>query len=305
MKMVVTGGAGFIGYHLVNGLVNRGYEVHVIDNLTTGDPGRLHSEAILHVADVNSPHTTEYIARLKPDVVFHLAAQADVQRSITNPRLDADANIMGTLNLLEACRKAGVRKLVYASTAGVYGDLEKPELHENDPLSPISFYALSKMVGEHYVKLYHLFFGLTYTILRYGNVYGPGQTPKGEGGVVAVFGDRLLQKLPLHIYGDGSQTRDFIFVKDVVEANLAAIHHGDQEILHVSTGGSQSINNLVELIRRNHPEPIHIEYHPAKPGDIHHSCLNNSRAREVLGWTPRYRLENGIAETYQSWLQQK
>lgn len=305
MKMVVTGGAGFIGYHLVNGLVNRGYEVHVIDNLTTGDPGRLHSEAILHVADVNSPHTTEYIARLKPDVVFHLAAQADVQRSITNPRLDADANIMGTLNLLEACRKAGVRKLVYASTAGVYGDLEKPELHENDPLSPISFYALSKMVGEHYVKLYHLFFGLTYTILRYGNVYGPGQTPKGEGGVVAVFGDRLLQKLPLHIYGDGSQTRDFIFVKDVVEANLAAIHHGDQEILHVSTGGSQSINNLVELIRRNHPEPIHIEYHPAKPGDIHHSCLNNSRAREVLGWTPRYRLEDGIAETYQSWLQQK
>ncbi|OOC61113.1 NAD-dependent epimerase/dehydratase family protein [Paenibacillus ihbetae] len=305
MKMVVTGGAGFIGYHLVNGLVNRGYEVHVIDNLTTGDPGRLHSEAILHVADVNSPHTTEYIARLKPDVVFHLAAQADVQRSITNPRLDADANIMGTLNLLEACRKAGVRKLVYASTAGVYGDLEKPELHENDPLSPISFYALSKMVGEHYVKLYHLFFGLTYTILRYGNVYGPGQTPKGEGGVVAVFGDRLLQKLPLHIYGDGSQTRDFIFVKDVVEANLAAIHHGDQEILHVSTGGSQSINNLVELIRRNHPEPIHIEYHPAKPGDIHYSCLNNSRAREVLGWTPRYRLEDGIAETYQSWLQQK
>jgi len=303
MKMVVTGGAGFIGYHLVNGLVNRGYEVHVIDNLTTGDPGRLHSEAILHVADVNSLHTTEYIAMLKPDVVFHLAAQADVQRSIQSPRLDADANIVGTLNLLEACRKAGVRKFVYASTAGVYGDLEKPELHETDPLSPISFYALSKMVGEHYVRLYHRFFGLNYTILRYGNVYGPGQTPKGEGGVVAVFGDRLLQKLPLHIYGDGSQTRDFIFVKDVVEANLAAIHHGDQEILHVSTGSSQPINHLVELIRRNHPEPIHIEYHPAKPGDIVHSCLNNSRAREILEWHPRYRLEEGIAETYHSWLQ--
>ena len=180
MKMVVTGGAGFIGSHLVNGLVNQGYEVHVIDNLTTGDPGRLHSEAILHVADVNSQQTTAYISVLKPDVVFHLAAQADVQRSIKEPRLDADANVMGTINVLEACRKAGVRKIVFASTSGVYGDLEKSQLTEDDPVNPISFYALSKVAGEQYIRLYHRFFGLQYTILRYGNVYGPGQTAKGK-----------------------------------------------------------------------------------------------------------------------------
>lgn len=302
MKMVVTGGAGFIGSHLVNGLVNQGYEVHVIDNLTTGDPGRLHSEAILHVADVNSQQTTAYISVLKPDVVFHLAAQADVQRSIKEPPLDADANIMGTINILEACRKAGVRKIVFASTSGVYGDLEKPQLTEDDPVSPISFYAQSKITGEQYIRLYHQFFGLKYTILRFGNVYGPGQTAKGEGGVVAVFGNRLRQGIPLQIYGDGQQTRDFIYVKDVVEANLASIHQGDQHVLHVSTGSGRTINTLVDIIGRLHPDPIDVNYMPAKNGDILHSCLNNDRTRELLAWNPLYSLEQGIAETYRHWL---
>lgn len=302
MKMVVTGGAGFIGSHLVNGLVNQGYEVHVIDNLTTGDPGRLHSEAILHVADVNSQQTTAYISVLKPDVVFHLAAQADVQRSIKEPPLDADANVMGTINILEACRKAGVRKIVFASTSGVYGDLEKPQLTEDDPVSPISFYALSKITGEQYIRLYHRFYGLKYTILRYGNVYGPGQTAKGEGGVVAVFGNRLRQGVPFQIYGDGQQTRDFIYVKDVVEANLASIHQGDQHVLHVSTGRGHTINTLVDVIGGVHQDPIDVNYLPAKNGDILHSCLNNDRTRELLSWNPLYGLEQGIEETYRHWL---
>ncbi|SEM05628.1 UDP-glucose 4-epimerase [Paenibacillus sp. cl141a] len=302
MKMVVTGGAGFIGSHLVNGLVNQGYEVHVIDNLTTGDPGRLHSEAILHVADVNSQQTTAYISVLKPEVVFHLAAQAEVQRSIQEPRLDADANVMGTINILDACRKAGVRKIVFASTAGVYGDLERSQLTEDDPVNPVTFYALSKAAGEQYIRLYYHFFGLQYTILRYGNVYGPGQTAKGEGGVVAVFGERLYQGAPLPIYGDGLQTRDFIYVKDVVDATLASILHGDQSVLHVSTGTDHSVNTLVDLIRRLHPDRIDVDYLPAKIGDIRHSCLNNEKTRERLRWSPLFSLEEGMEETYRHWL---
>lgn len=302
MKMVVTGGAGFIGSHLVNGLVNQGYEVHVIDNLTTGDPGRLHSEAILHVTDVNSQQTTAYISVLKPDVVFHLAAQADVQRSIKEPRLDADANVMGTINILEASRKAGVRKIVFASTSGVYGDLKNSQLTEDDPVNPISFYALSKVAGEQYIRLYHRFFGLQYTILRYGNVYGPGQTAKGEGGVVAVFGDRLRQGAPFHVFGNGEQTRDFIYVKDVVEATLASIQHGDESVLHVSTGTGHTVNSLVDHISRLHPSPIDVNYLPAKNGDILHSCLNNERTRALLQWSPLFSLEEGIEETYRHWL---
>lgn len=302
MKMVVTGGAGFIGSHLVNGLVSIGYEVHVIDNLTTGDPGRLHSEAILHVADVNSQQTSAYISVLKPEVVFHLAAQADVQRSIMEPGLDAEANIMGTLNILEACRKSGVRKIVFASTSGVYGNLEKSQITEEDDVNPISYYALSKLTGERYIQLYEHFFGLQYTILRYGNVYGPGQTAKGEGGVVAVFGERLRQGAPFHIFGDGQQTRDFIYVKDVVEANIASIEHGDGNILHVSTGNGHSVNTLVDHICKLHPNPIDVNYLPPKSGDILHSCLNNVKAKELLQWTPRFSLQEGIEETYRHWL---
>ncbi|MGG3281522.1 NAD-dependent epimerase/dehydratase family protein [Paenibacillus solani] len=302
MKMVVTGGAGFIGSHLVNGLVSVGYEVHVIDNLTTGDPGRLHSEAILHVADVNSQQTTAYISVLKPEVVFHLAAQEDVQRSIKEPGLDADANVMGTLNILEACRKAGVRKIVFASTSSVYGNPKKSQLTEEDEVNPNSFYALSKLTGERYIQLYERFFGLQYTILRYGNVYGPGQAAKGEGGVVAVFGDRLRQGAPLHVFGDGQQTRDFIYVKDVVEANIASIHHGNGSILHVSTGTSHTINTVVDFFGKLHSSPIEVNYLPAKNDDILHNCLNNARARESLQWAPLFSLEKGIEETYRHWL---
>lgn len=298
MKMVVTGGAGFIGSHLVNGLVSVGYEVHVIDNLTTGDPGRLHSEAILHVADVNSQQTTAYISVLKPEVVFHLAAQDDVQRSIKEPGLDADTNVMGTLNILEACRKAGVRKIVFASTYSVYGNLEKTQLTEEDEVNPNSFYALSKLAGERYIQLYERFFGLQYTILRYANVYGPGQAAKGEGGVVAVFGDRLRHGAPFHIFGDGQQTRDFIYVKDVVEANIASIQYGNGSILHVSTGTSHTINTLVDFFGKLHPAPIEVNYLPAKNDDILHNCLNNARARESLQWAPLFSLEKGIEETY-------
>lgn len=301
MKMVVTGGAGFIGFHLVNRLVSQGYEVHVIDNLTTGDPARLNFEAILHVADIGSDQATSLIRLLKPDVVFHLAAQADVQQSIKSPVNDADANIMGTLHLLEACRTANVRKVVFASTAGVYGNLHKKLLTEIDPANPVSFFALSKLTAEHYIALYHQYYGLDYTILRYGNVYGPNQTPKGEGGVVAVFKDRITNGLPLNVYGDGSQTRDFIFVNDVVEANVAAIHQGQGNTFNVSTSQPTSVNRLIEIIRSQCTQPIEVNYLPAKPGDIMHSCLDNKKICSKLPWKSKYSVEGGLTETFRSW----
>lgn len=297
MKMVVTGGAGFIGTHLVNRLVGRGHEVHVIDNLTTGDPGQLHNEAVLHVTDVGGAQAASCIRLVRPDVVFHLAAQADVQRSIQSPAADASANITGTILMLDACRAANVRKIVFASTSGVYGDLQKDFITEEDPVSPISFYALSKLTAEQYIRLYGDYFDLDYTILRYGNVYGPGQTAKGEGGVVAVFRERMMNSLPLRIFGDGNQTRDFIYVQDVVSANLAAMEAGSRETLHISTGVPTSINRLVEIIRDQNEGSLETEYVSPKAGDILHSCLNNRKALSLLDWKPEYSVERGIAET--------
>lgn len=302
MKMVVTGGAGFIGTHLVNRLVGQGHEVHVIDNLISGDPGQLHNEAVLHVTDVGGAQAASCISLLRPDVVFHLAAQADVQRSIQSPADDASANITGTILMLDACRAAKVRKFVFASTSGVYGDLQKELITEKDPVSPISFYALSKLTAEHYIRLYGDYFDLDYTILRYGNVYGPGQTAKGEGGVVAVFGERIKNSQPLSIYGDGNQTRDFIYVQDVVGANLAAMQAGCRETLNISTGVPTSINRLVEIIRGQIKGSLETEYASPKAGDILHSCLDNRKALSLLDWKPEYSVERGIAETMRHWL---
>ncbi|UNK20943.1 NAD-dependent epimerase/dehydratase family protein [Paenibacillus sp. N3/727] len=301
MKTVVTGGAGFIGSHLVNRLVSQSYEVHVIDNLTTGDPGRLHSEAVLHVTDVGSDQAATYIRLLKPDIVFHLAAQADVQQSIKSPTADAYANIKGTINVLEACRAAKVRKIIFASSSEVYGNVAKDVLTEDDPVSPISFYSLSKLAAEQYIRLYKHFYGLEYTILRYSHVYGPRQTTNGEGGVISVFSEQMSSGLPLSIFGDGTQTRDFIYIKDVVEANLAVIDLGHSDTLHVSTGQCTSVNQIVDIVRGQFTGVIDVNYLPAKPGDIAHSCLDNSKIMSMLNWKPEYTIEQGLMETTRYW----
>lgn len=298
MKTVVTGGAGFIGSHLVNELIARGCEVHVIDDLSSGDERRVHAAAVLHTADIRGPEARETIKSVKPDVIFHLAAQADVQRSILQPGFDSDVNVIGTLNVLEAARDAAVRKIVFASTSGVYGNLQKELLTESDPTVPISFYGLSKLAAEHYIRLYSQFHGLAYTVLRYGNVYGPGQTAKGEGGVVAVFLDQIDKGLSLSVNGDGEQTRDFIYVADVVQANLAAAERGDGETVHISTGSGTSVNRLVAIIQSLHGRPVQALHRPAKAGDILHSCLANEKARDLLLWKPDYGIEQGLRETY-------
>ncbi|WP_018131677.1 NAD-dependent epimerase/dehydratase family protein [Effusibacillus pohliae] len=298
MKAIVTGGAGFIGSHLVEALVAEGALVHVIDNLATGHREWVNPQAVLHVLDVGDAETRELIVREQPDVVFHLAAQVDVQRSIREPDYDASVNILGTINVLEACCQASVKKLVYASSCAVYGDCGTELIREEQPTCPISFYGISKLTPESFIRLFHQMHRLQYTILRYANVYGPRQTPKGEGGVVAIFLDRIKRGMPLQIHGDGEQTRDFVYVKDVVRANLAAIGKGDNQIIHVSTAARTSINQLVDYLKDIHGADIPVEYWPERPGDIRNSCLANRKAYEQLGWQPEYGIRQGLAETY-------
>lgn len=298
MKALVTGGAGFIGSHLVEELIKSGFEVHVLDNLISGHLNNVHPSAIMHVEDIRSTKAKQVIIKEKPDIVFHLAAQADVGKSINEPNYDASVNINGTINILEACHEAHVKKIIFASTSAVYGDLETNLLSETDLTVPISYYGVSKLTAEAYIRLFYQLYRLPFTILRYGNVYGPRQLPKGEGGVIAVFLDRIKTKKILTIHGDGEQTRDFIYVKDIVLANIAAIDRGHQETFNVSTSRITSINQLIGYFKKIHHSPIDSEHVDGKKGDIKHSCLNNKKALQLLEWNPAYNISHGLEKTY-------
>ena len=215
-----------------------------------------------------------------------------------DPAYDATVNIVGTINILQACRAAAVKKIIYSSSSAVYGDVKESRIAEKEVTQPISYYGVSKLTPEHYLRIYHELYDLPYTVLRYANVYGPNQTPKGEGGVVAVFLDRIKKGLPLVIHGDGEQTRDFVYVRDVVKANLYAMKHGNNEIINIGTSIPTSVNQLANILIQLHDSPIDITYSPARPGDIVHSCLENNKAERVLHWTPSYSIQQGIWETY-------
>ncbi|RAV01257.1 NAD-dependent epimerase/dehydratase family protein [Paenibacillus sp. YN15] len=301
MKAIVTGGAGFIGSHLARELLERQWEVHVMDDLSTGHASKVPQGAALHIVDIRQPEAEERIAAIRPDIVFHLAAQADVQRSIKEPDTDAAINIIGTARILKACRAAQVRKLIFSSTSAVYGELSRERITEEDPPQPISFYGMSKWAGEQYLEVFRRLHGLPYTVLRYGNVYGPGQTAKGEGGVIALFMEKLAKNEPLRIHGDGEQTRDFIYVRDVVAANLAAVEAGDGETFQISTGHTTSVNHITRLLRELHPGGVQVQYGPARPGDIRHSCLANAKAQKRLHWQPAVSFRQGLEETYRHW----
>ncbi|PAK40218.1 NAD-dependent epimerase/dehydratase family protein [Peribacillus simplex] len=300
MKAIVTGGAGFIGSHLVEELISNGAEVHVLDNMISGKRDYVHPQAIIHTEDICSAEAKQIIVREKPDAVFHLAAQADVGRSIHEPQYDASVNINGTINILEACHETSVKKVIFSSTSGVYGNLQKELISEEDQTEPISYYGLSKLTAESYIRLFHQLYGLPYTILRYGNVYGPRQTAKGEGGVVAVFIDRIKKGMPLSIHGDGEQTRDFIYVKDIVNANMAAVNQGHQEIIQVSTAQKTSVNHLLNMLTQIHGSKVNTVHTSPRIGDIKHSCLDNTKARQILKWHPKSDIFQGLSETYSS-----
>lgn len=302
MKAVVTGGAGFIGSHLVDHLLQNGAEVYVIDDLSSGNPSNLHPDATLYKLDICDDEVKRMLKGLQPDVLFHLAAQADVGRSVNNPAEDARVNIDGTINLLEGCVEGAVKKFVFSSTSAVYGNIERELITEKEPTSPTSFYGFSKLAAECYIHLFHQLFGLPYTILRYANVYGPRQMPKGDGGVVAVFLERLKKGEPIVIQGDGGQTRDFIFVKDVVAANIAAAEKMLNRAVHISTGNSISINSLIDHLETLYGMPVIKQLAAPRPGDIRHSCLSNKLVKELLGWQPVVLLAEGLAHAYESTL---
>lgn len=302
-RALVTGGAGFIGSTLVDRLLAEGHTVDVVDNLATGSLANL-AEArsggtgrfTFHQLDVRSPDLADLMARRKPEVVFHLAAQADVRVSVADPVLDADVNILGSLRALEAARAAGARKVVFASSGGtIYGDTDQLPIKESQPQRPLSPYGVAKKAVGDYLFAYRDLHGLEYTALALANVYGPRQDLRGEAGVVAIFAGRLLAGEPCVIFGDGEQTRDFVFVDDVVDAFSRAGERGSGLICNIGTGTETSVNELYKAMARNAGITDPPIYAPARTGELKRSSLDPGRAAIHLGWKPWTTIDKGTA----------
>ena len=288
MHVVVTGGAGFIGSHSVRALQSRGHTVSVIDDLSHGK--RENVQAPLHVLDVRSPEARELVQREKPGAVLHLAAQMDVRRSMADPLFDASVNVLGVVNMLSA----GAPRFVFASSGGaVYGEQDVFPAREDHARRPTSAYGASKLCGEEYLALYQRAFGVSAFALRYANVYGPGQDPFGEAGVVAIFLEKLLSGGEPVINGDGEQTRDYVHVHDVARINALAIESDVTGALNVGTARETTVNELAEKLGVRRP----FRYGPAKPGEQRRSSIDATAARRALGWRPEITLEDGLRIT--------
>ncbi len=300
MKALVTGGAGFIGSHLVDALLAAGHDVCVVDDLSRGQRAQVAADARLHAVDVRSAALHDVVGAEKPEIVFHQAAQIDVRRSVSEPLLDTDINVVGTVNLLQACATAGVRRVVFASSGGaIYGDTEVIPTPETHPAMPASLYGAAKLCGETYGGVYASLYGLEFCALRYANVYGPRQDPHGEAGVVAIFARKMLGGEAPVVNGDGSQTRDYVFVGDVVAANLAAAS-ADASLMgayNVGTGRETDVNALFAMLRDACGVSVEAQHGPAKPGEQRRSCLDASLAASRLGWTPRVPFDDGLRRT--------
>jgi UDP-glucose 4-epimerase len=307
VRVIVTGGAGFIGSNVVDALVARGDEITVLDDLSTGRASNL-DEAIergakLVVLDIrNSADLDGAFGHARPDAVLHLAAQIDVRKSIAAPAWDAAINVEGTINVLEAARAHGVRRVVNSSTGGaIYGDADTIPTSEAQVPLPEAAYGQSKLAAEGYVGLYERLYGLDTVTLRYGNVFGPRQDPLGEAGVIAIFCGRLARREQPTVFGDGRQTRDFVFVGDVVAANLAALGSIARGPINIGTGIETSVLELVDILRElsgaEHFEP---QFAPARIGELARSCLDVTRAREVLNWSPSVSVREGLRATLEA-----
>jgi UDP-glucose 4-epimerase len=300
VRILVSGGAGFIGSHVVDRFIEAGHEVAVVDNLTTGDARWVNRRARLHVVDLRSARLTRVFEQERPEVVAHLAAQASVGRSVTDPRFDASVNVGGGLGLLECCRKVGVRRVIYSSSGGAgYGDTDVIPTPESHPTLPISPYGITKVAMEHYVNAWSDIFGISGISLRYANIYGPRQNPQGEAGVIAIFCHRLLTgQIPM-INGDGEQTRDYTYVEDVAAANLKALEHPEVTgPVNISTGVETSVNDLYRALMAASGSKVAARHAPARPGEQRRSCLSPAQAERVLGWEPTVTLAEGLARTF-------
>lgn len=309
MHILITGGAGFIGSHLVRLCQAKGDDITVLDNLTTGTLDHLpQSGYTFWEGDIRDKAMSRRITDGHFDAIVHLAAQTMVDASLRDVSFDADENIMGTLNVLEASRKGNVQRIIFASTAAAYGDVTEKDLpiQENYSLEPTSFYGLSKITVEHYLALYAKLFGLDYVICRFANVYGERQGDKGEGGVVSIFAKRIAQNLPIKIYGTGEQTRDFVYAGDIASGIYAALKTPYvNDVYNLSTQTEVSINDLVTLFSQISDKEIKPTYTEVREGDIFRSTLSNAKAKEKLQWEPRMRLEEGLRCTYRYFLNEK
>lgn len=298
-RVLITGGAGFIGSHIVDLLLGHNYDVTIVDNFSTGKEENINHGARVYECDIRSFKLHDIIGKERPQYVIHHAAHIDVNNSLINPTFDGDVNVLGSLNLLEASRLHGVEKVIYASSAAGYGDPLYLPIDEEHPVLATSPYGISKNTVENYLAMYRRLYGMNYTVLRYANVYGPRQNSLGEGGVVAVFVDRILSKQTCIVFGDGNQTRDFVYVGDVARANLLAIDHGDDVIINVSCQRETSINDLVEIMRATVSSNIEVDFAADRPGEIRNSILMNERAKEILGWQPEYDVTSGIRKVFE------
>ncbi len=297
-KALVTGGGGFIGSHVVDRLREAGHHVAVVDDLRSGSLNNLPAGVRLYSTDIASPELEGVFSEERPDFVCHYAGQISVQRSMQDPLVDAETNVKGSLNLLQNCVKYGVRKVVYTSSGGaIYGDPVYLPCDEAHPVQPLSHYGVSKYAVEKYLYVYRESFGLDYTTLRLGNVYGPRQDPLGEAGVVAIFSQAMLDGRPVSIFGTGEQERDFVHVSDVAQASVRALEAGSGGAFNIGTGVGSSINRIFSLLKDITGYPLDADYVPAKPGEVFKIYLDIAEARRGLGWEPEFSLEDGLRNT--------
>jgi len=299
MKILVTGGAGFIASNLVDKLINLGHRVIVIDNLSTGSYKNLNPQAVFYLADIRDGQIMDDIFKLeKPEYVDHHAAQIDVRKSLENPVFDAECNIIGSINLIKAALKHKVKKFIYISTGGaVHGEPKYLPVKEDHPINPECEYGITKHTVEHYLYLYRFHYGLNYTVLRYPNVYGPRQNPKGEAGVNAIFIHQMLTGVTPTIFGDGEQLRDYVYVEDVVNANIAALDKGDNEIVNIGTGLGTSVNDIFRELQEILNFPHNAIYAPPRTGEIYKIYLDASKAKEKLQWRSQVPFKEGLRRT--------
>ncbi|MDQ0218440.1 NAD-dependent epimerase/dehydratase family protein [Peribacillus cavernae] len=302
MSILITGGAGFIGTFTKNVLKEHGYKVILVDNYVTGDKNNIKNDDILVEKDIRDEGLYEELKDYQIDSIIHLAAQTSVPVSVDDPVYDVSENIEGTVKMLQLANRLYVKKFIFASSAAVYGENPSCPLRETEVLAPTSPYGLSKMTGEQYVQLLCKQYGIEATILRYANVFGPKQSNDGEGGVIKIFIDKLIKNERLQIYGDGGQTRDFIYVEDIASAHLAALNHSGG-VYNVSTNTEISVNELVDVLTKLSNDSISKQYTEPRKGDIYRSCLDNSQITKALSWRPGYSFEEGLKKTYDAFIE--
>jgi UDP-glucose 4-epimerase len=299
MKILVTGGAGFIGSQVADAFIADGHDVYIIDNLSTGNEKNINHKAQFLKYEINSPDILKIFEKEKFDAVNHHAAQIDVRKSVNDPIFDASINILGTINLLQSCIKTGVKKFIFASTGGaIYGEQEYFPADENHPTKPVSPYGITKLTIEKYLFFYKNEYGLNYTILRYANVYGPRQNPLGEAGVVAIFTNKLIKNENPIINGNGNQTRDYVFIEDVVKANIINLNNNSSDIYNVGTGIEISVNEIFSKLNKISGGIAEEKHGPAAKGEQLRSVITSDKLYKKFDWKPSVKIDDGLKKTF-------